>query len=82
MPLDELGPDTTLWLNSLGLNYKKLSEILDGSRLKTKDYERLLKALEAGLTEVNAQALSNAQRIQYFTVLPKDFSVASGELGN
>uniref|UniRef100_A0A1A9ZH60 long-chain-fatty-acid--CoA ligase n=1 Tax=Glossina pallidipes TaxID=7398 RepID=A0A1A9ZH60_GLOPL len=81
MPLDDLGPDTTLWLNSLGLNYKKLSEILDGSKLKTKDYERLLKALEAGLTEVNAQALSKAQRIQYFTVLPKDFSVTSGELG-
>uniref|UniRef100_A0A1A9WU30 long-chain-fatty-acid--CoA ligase n=1 Tax=Glossina brevipalpis TaxID=37001 RepID=A0A1A9WU30_9MUSC len=80
VPLDALKPEAIQWFNSLGLQYGKLSELLNASETETKDYESVLKALETGITEVNAQALSNAQRIQYFTVLPKDFSVASGEL--
>ena len=40
------------------------------------------KALEAGLTAVNKRATSRAQCIQKFKVLPADFSIVGGELGN
>jgi len=39
------------------------------------------KAVNAGLIAANAKAISNAQKIQKWTLLPKDFSVHGGELG-
>ena len=37
--------------------------------------------LSQGLKKGNGLAVSNAQKIQKFTILPRDFSVAGGELG-
>ncbi|XP_073821677.1 long-chain-fatty-acid--CoA ligase heimdall-like [Musca autumnalis] len=42
---------------------------------------RLFRALDDGIQRYNQQAISNAQKIQYFSVLSHDFSIPTGELG-
>ena len=41
----------------------------------------MLKYIEQAIVKRNQRATSNAQKIQKFKVLPKDFSVGGGELG-
>ena len=38
-------------------------------------------AIQDGIDRVNGRAVSNAQKIQKWTVIPKDFSLPGGELG-
>ncbi|KAJ8735584.1 hypothetical protein PYW07_007204 [Mythimna separata] len=73
--LDDLDNETRKWVASLGSSATKISQIVD-----TKD-PAVYKAIEEGITRANKHAISNAQKIQKFAILPKDFSVHSGELG-
>jgi long-chain-fatty-acid--CoA ligase ACSBG len=73
-PQDELASETMKWLNLNSLNFTKLSDMLS-----SKD-EKISKAFQHVIDRVNSQALSNPQRIQKFTILPNDFTVATGEL--
>ncbi|XP_035450493.2 very long-chain-fatty-acid--CoA ligase bubblegum isoform X2 [Spodoptera frugiperda] len=73
--LDDLDNETRKWVASLGSKATKISEIV-----KTKD-PAVHKAIEEGITRANKNAISNAQKIQKFAILPADFSVHSGELG-
>ena len=41
----------------------------------------LLTAIQEGIDRANAKAQSNPSKVQKFTVLPREFSVATGELG-
>jgi long-chain-fatty-acid--CoA ligase ACSBG len=75
-PKDELSAETLKWIDSLGLKYTKLSEILAAGPDKT-----VLKAIEDGIARANKSSISNAQKIQKFAILPHDFSVPTGELG-
>ena len=40
-----------------------------------------MRAIQDGIDRTNKAAPSNAQRIQKWTILPKDFSTATDELG-
>lgn len=59
----------------LGSQARKMSDITGG-----KDKE-VYQAIQKGIDRVNSAATSNAQRIQKWTILRKDFSVSGGELG-
>ncbi|XP_026731627.1 long-chain-fatty-acid--CoA ligase ACSBG2-like isoform X2 [Trichoplusia ni] len=74
-PLDDLESETCKWVASLGSTATKVSQIVS-----TKD-PLIYKAIEEGLARANKHAISNAQKIQKFAILPSDFSVNSGELG-
>ena len=43
---------------------------------------RFVQAIDAAIERVNRKAISAAQRIQKWTILPVDFSIHGGELGN
>ncbi|XP_052869909.1 very long-chain-fatty-acid--CoA ligase bubblegum [Anopheles cruzii] len=75
-PKDELTPETITALKELGAEYSKLSEIHAAGPCP-----KVLKAIQAGIDRANLKAASNAQKIQKFALLKKDFSVPGGELG-
>ncbi|CAF4792873.1 unnamed protein product [Pieris macdunnoughi] len=73
--LDELDNETRKWVAGLGSKATTVSEIV-----KSKD-PVVYKAIEEGITKANKHAISNAQKIQKFALLPVDLSLNSGELG-
>lgn len=75
-PCDELAMETLKWIESLDLKYTKLSEILAAGPDPV-----VVKALQAGIDRANRNAISNAQKIQKFAILPHDFSIPTGEIG-
>lgn len=74
-PEDELTPEAVELCRKLGSNSTRVSEIAGGR-------DRVVHAaIQEGINRVNEKATSNAQRIQKWTVLEKDFSITGGELG-
>ena len=49
--------------------------------LEGPDYPKFAKAIQMGIDNVNAGATSNAQKVQKWHLLKRDFSVPGGELG-
>ncbi|XP_059191923.1 long-chain-fatty-acid--CoA ligase ACSBG1 [Centropristis striata] len=74
-PTDELSVEAVEICRQLGTQATKVSDIIEG-----KDKE-VYRAIQDGINRVNSAATSNAQRIQKWTILRKDFSVSGGELG-
>lgn len=74
-PTEELSPEAVEFCKQLGSQATKVSDIIGG-----KDKE-VYQAIQDGINRVNSAATSNAQRIQKWTILRKDFSVSGGELG-
>nr|XP_055024176.1 long-chain-fatty-acid--CoA ligase ACSBG2 isoform X2 [Misgurnus anguillicaudatus] len=75
IPEDELTPEAVELCRKLGSNSTRVSEIAGGR-------DRLVyAAIQEGINRVNEKATSNAQRIQKWTVLERDFSIPGGELG-
>ncbi|XP_068165644.1 long-chain-fatty-acid--CoA ligase ACSBG2-like [Antennarius striatus] len=72
---DELTPEAIQICQKLGSNATRVSEIV-GSR-----DEVIYAAIQEGINQVNEKATSNAQRIQKWVILDRDFSIAGGELG-
>ncbi|XP_068446102.1 long-chain-fatty-acid--CoA ligase ACSBG2 [Clinocottus analis] len=74
-PEDELTPEAIELCKKLGSNAKRVSEIAGG-------HDRAIHAaIQEGINRVNKEASSNAQRIQKWIVLDRDFSLTGGELG-
>ena len=41
----------------------------------------VMRGLQAGIDAANREAVSNAQKIQKWMILPRDFSIPGGEIG-
>ncbi|KAG5839507.1 hypothetical protein ANANG_G00205710 [Anguilla anguilla] len=74
-PTDELSLEAVEYCQQLGSQATKVSDIIGG-----KDKE-IYRSIQEGIDHVNSRAISNAQRIQKWAVLGRDFSIAGGELG-
>lgn len=73
-PLDTLAPAALEWCRAVGSQAQTVPEVL----LLPDD---LMRAVHEGIERANKSAISNAQRIQKWAILPKDFSIPGGELG-
>lgn len=74
-PEDELTPEVIELCSKLGSSATRVSEIAGGR-------DRAIQAaIQDGINRVNEKATSNAQRIQKWLILDRDFSITGGELG-
>ncbi|XP_074834494.1 long-chain-fatty-acid--CoA ligase ACSBG2 isoform X2 [Carettochelys insculpta] len=74
-PEDDLTPEAIAYCLKLGSKATKVSDIVGG-----KD-KAVYAAIQKGIALVNEKATSNAQKIQKWVLLEKDFSIAGGQLG-
>ncbi|KAK3514670.1 hypothetical protein QTP70_021577 [Hemibagrus guttatus] len=74
-PTDELTPMAIEFCRHHGVMASKVSEIINNKE------PIIYKVIQEGLDRVNAKATSNAQKVQKWTLLSKDFSISGGELG-
>uniref|UniRef100_A0A8D2MJF1 long-chain-fatty-acid--CoA ligase n=1 Tax=Zonotrichia albicollis TaxID=44394 RepID=A0A8D2MJF1_ZONAL len=74
-PGDELSPEALAFCQRLGSKATKVSEIIS-----SKD-KAIYTAIQKGISAVNEKAVSNAQKVQKWVLLEKDFSLFGGELG-
>lgn len=75
-PTNQLTPTAIEWCQSLGRqNIKTVDDILQGPDVK------IMSAIQTGIDRANKHAVSNAARVQRWTILPTDVSIPGGELG-
>ncbi|NXQ01145.1 ACBG2 ligase, partial [Vidua macroura] len=74
-PRDDLAPEALEFCQKLGSKATKVSEIIS-----SKD-KAIYTAIQKGISAVNEGAVSNAQKVQKWVLLEKDFSLFGGELG-
>lgn len=74
-PTSKLSSAARDWCRSVGSNANTVEDILRGPD------HRVMKGLQAGIDAANRQAVSNAQKIQKWMILPRDFSLPGGEMG-
>jgi len=74
-PKDELTPTAVAWFQSIGVDVSTVSDVLSS------DDERITQSIQAGITCANQHAVSRAQMVQKWHIVPRDFSVVNGELG-
>ncbi|XP_038155657.1 long-chain-fatty-acid--CoA ligase ACSBG2-like [Cyprinodon tularosa] len=74
-PTDDLNSEALDFCQRHSVQATKVSEIIANKE------PAIYKAIQEGLERVNAKATSNAQRVQKWVILERDFSVGGGELG-
>ncbi|KAJ4937690.1 hypothetical protein JOQ06_002322 [Pogonophryne albipinna] len=74
-PTEELSGEAVQFCRQLGSQATTVSDVIEG-----KDKE-VYRTIQEAINRVNSTATSNAQCIQKWAILRKDFSVSGGELG-
>ena len=75
-PTNQLSPTAIDWCKDLGRdNITTVDDILSGPDKK------IMAAIQMGIDKANKHAVSNAARVQRWTILPTDVSIPGGELG-
>lgn len=74
-PTDELSPEVLDFCQLHGITATKVSEVIASKE------PAVYKAILEGMEAINARATSNAQKVQKWVILERDFSVSGGELG-
>ncbi|XP_069482840.1 long-chain-fatty-acid--CoA ligase ACSBG2-like isoform X1 [Ambystoma mexicanum] len=74
-PQDDLTAEAIQFCQQLGSSATRVSEVIG-----TKD-PAIYEVIQEAMDRVNQKALSNAQKVQKWAILGKDFSIAGGELG-
>ncbi|KAM4708327.1 long-chain-fatty-acid--CoA ligase ACSBG2 isoform 1-T1 [Discoglossus pictus] len=74
-PEDDLTPEAKEFCQKLGSRSTKVSDIIGG-----KD-KAVYAAIQEGLNVVNERSTSNAQKVQKWLILERDFTITGGELG-
>ena len=70
--LNCLTEEARIYLRNLNFNGKTFSEVSNN--------ENVLKAVGLGIEKANKKAISNAQQIRKWRLIPGDFTVETGEL--
>lgn len=60
---------------SIGSDASTVKDIMKGPDAK------VMKGIQAGIDAANKEAVSNAQKIQKWMIIPRDFSIPGGEIG-
>ncbi|XP_072521412.1 long-chain-fatty-acid--CoA ligase ACSBG2-like [Salminus brasiliensis] len=74
-PMDELSPLAVEFCRQRGVTATKVSEIINNKE------PGIYKAIQEGVNHINEKATSNAQKVQKWAILLRDFSISGGELG-
>lgn len=74
-PTDDLTPEAVEFCQKHGVKATKASEIIANNE------PAIYKAIQEGVERVNATSASNAQKVQKWVLLDRDFSISGGELG-
>ncbi|XP_012733922.2 long-chain-fatty-acid--CoA ligase ACSBG2 isoform X2 [Fundulus heteroclitus] len=74
-PTDDLSPEALDFCRQHGVRATKVSEIIANKE------PAIYKAIQEGVERVNATSTSNAQKVQKWVILDRDFTVGGGELG-
>ena len=67
--------DVNKIFRSIGSDASTVKDIMKGPDAK------VMKAIQAGIDAANKEAASNAQKIQKWMIIPRDFSIPGGEIG-
>lgn len=63
------------FFRSIGSDASTVKDIMKGPDAK------VMKGIQAGIDAANKEAVSNAQKIQKWMIIPRDFSIPGGEIG-
>ena len=74
-PTDNLSPQALAYCQRLGVTATKVSEIIANKE------PAVYTAIQEAIERINARSTSNAQKVQKWVILDRDFSITGGELG-
>ena len=74
---DELEASAKKFCQSLGCNPSSVKDLVENKE----QYQPVWQAVAKGIEEANKKAMSRVAEVKKFTILPKEFTIAGGELG-